>query len=66
MYKKEIVNNQQEKALLDVYTEVRDFRNNQNHRSLNNTKVYNDKEKCLEKYNQVLEIIKKSYEDIYD
>ena len=54
----------QEQELLRIYKEVNDFRNSQNHGSLNPTKVYNDRGMCLKKYNQILDLIKSTYYNI--
>ncbi|GAA0061726.1 hypothetical protein [Clostridium sp. CTA-1] len=59
------IDNTQETELIKVYSNVVDFRHNQNHGSLNSTKVYNDRDKCIEKYDEIIELIKVSYCNIY-
>ncbi|WP_443660477.1 hypothetical protein [Clostridium algidicarnis] len=59
------INDIQEKELINIYSNVIDFRHNQNHGSLNVTKQYNDRNKCIEKYDEIIELIKISYYNTY-
>lgn len=62
--KKVNITDKQENQLLIIYTHINNFRNNQNHGSLNPTKVYIDKEASINKYNEILEVIKTTYYNI--
>ena len=62
--KKGSITKEQETSLIEIYSNVIDFRHNQNHGSLNPTKVYIDRDKCVEKFNEVMDIIKVSYYNI--